>query len=182
MWIHTDVSSPIFFLYTKLKLWVCIFVCSLIPWEQIYQLALSLVCLFLGPEQTLERYTKKDLTLSPGEGGSCRLESKYDRRKVPRPNLFVSMMRLWKGSTTLKKTVLGSSSGKYFSVAQRLSMIEYHSWSQICLFRWADYRNKGHDHKTVSHIQVPMNMIPAARKRSIIKEQGQDRWLAYHKF
>jgi hypothetical protein len=44
---------------------------------------------------------------SPSEGGSCSLETRHDRTRVPRPKLFILMRRLKEQRPQPRKTVLG---------------------------------------------------------------------------
>jgi hypothetical protein len=66
---------------SKTNVPVCVKLGMLIPHEQ---------------EETLERSELQKIVpcWGSGEGGSCGLETKNDRRTMPRPKLFISLRRL----------------------------------------------------------------------------------------
>jgi hypothetical protein len=90
---------------------------------------------------------KRFLISIPGEGGSCRSETKQDRRTAPRPNLFISPRRLQEQRLQPRKSVLGSSPSDNAFVARKLSTIEEWRRDKNYLYRQRDYRNKGNKPK-----------------------------------
>jgi hypothetical protein len=64
-----------------------------------------------------------DLGLISDEGGFCRLETKHNRRIVPRPELFISARKLQEQRPQPYKSALGLSSGEDGSCSLKLSKI-----------------------------------------------------------
>jgi hypothetical protein len=114
----TNKINTSYILYIKLKLWVlvcvcvCVYVClwlknkytnfklgMLIPWNQ---------------EEILKRskFQKSVLGLKPSDSGFCILETKHDRRTLPRSKLFAWTRRLQEQWPQHWKTILGSSPGE----------------------------------------------------------------------
>jgi hypothetical protein len=78
-------------------MFVYLYACSLIDREGINRFVRNLACLFRETrKRTYEGQSsgQSDLNSTPGEGVSCSLETKPDRRTAPRPKLFVSKRRL----------------------------------------------------------------------------------------
>jgi hypothetical protein len=42
------------------------------------------------------------------------------------------------------------------------------------LFGWGDYRNKGHNPRNLSWVQVPVKMVSGTQKLGMLEEQHQD--------
>jgi hypothetical protein len=94
-------------LYVKLKLWVCLYVCSLVAQERICRFAPNVACLFLETKKRkwdCQISGKYVLSSSPGEDGSCSSETKHDGRTTPRPKLFVLQRRLQKQTPQRRET------------------------------------------------------------------------------
>jgi hypothetical protein len=75
------------------------------------------ICTKLGmliPWDQEENWNSWNSVLSsiPGEGGSCSSETKHDRRKAPRPKLFVLKRRLQELRPQPRNIILGSSPDK----------------------------------------------------------------------
>jgi hypothetical protein len=96
---------------------ICTKLGMLIPWDQ--------------EENTGQNVGKGVLSSSTGEGGSCRLETKHDRRTVPRPKLFVSERRLQEQRSNPKICALFESQWRW-SVSRKLSTIKEQRQDQLC--------------------------------------------------
>jgi hypothetical protein len=87
----------------------------------------------------MSRFRKSVLSSSPGEGGSCSLETKQIEEGAKTRVVYFEEV-ITETKVTTPNTVLGSIPVKIVSVALKLSTIEWRK-EQNCLFRRGDYRN-----------------------------------------